>query len=99
MKKELEEKIAEQRSLEWAKRLEKEKQQQRELKELRGEESDEDDIDKIEAAIDEKEEIRGDSDGKVIFAIVYKFNQYCSAVASSCYRHAVAHINVNIRIN
>lgn len=54
LKHELEEKIAEQRSLEWAKRLEEEKQQQKELDTIRGDGSDaEDDIEKIEAKLEE----------------------------------------------
>lgn len=54
LKQELEDKIAEQRSLEWSKRLENEKQQQMELDAVRGDASDaEDDIDKIEAKLNE----------------------------------------------
>ncbi|XP_060805029.1 claspin isoform X2 [Amyelois transitella] len=55
LKHELEEKLAEQRSLEWAKRLEEEKQQQMEMDVIRGDES-EDEIEKIEANLDEKDE-------------------------------------------
>ncbi|RVE47490.1 hypothetical protein evm_007901 [Chilo suppressalis] len=59
LKQELEEKIATQRSLEWTKRLENEKQQQKELNSMMGEASDveneEDDIDKIEAKLRENE--------------------------------------------
>lgn len=55
LKQELEEKIAEQRSLEWAKRLEQEKQNQMELYAIRGDDEDLDDIDKIEAKLNEKE--------------------------------------------
>lgn len=56
LKQELEDKIAEQRSLEWAKRLEDEKQKQAELKEIRGETSDieEDNLEKYEAKLDEE---------------------------------------------
>ncbi|KAG6449934.1 hypothetical protein O3G_MSEX006354 [Manduca sexta] len=62
LKQELENIIAEQRSLEWAKRLNEEKQKQMELKELRGEESDaEEDIEKIEALIDEKDVAQGET--------------------------------------
>lgn len=53
LKQELEEQIAEQRSLEWAKRLEQEKQNQMELDAITGND-DLDDIDKIEAKLDEK---------------------------------------------
>lgn len=54
LKQELEEKIAEQRSIEWAKRFEEEKQQQAELKAVRGDASDvEDDIEKIEAKLEQ----------------------------------------------
>ncbi|KAJ2944755.1 hypothetical protein O0L34_g1643 [Tuta absoluta] len=57
LKLELEEQIAEQRSLEWARRLKEEKTHQKELSALRGEGSDaEDDIDTIEAKLEEKEE-------------------------------------------
>lgn len=53
LKQELEEKIAEQRSLEWAKRLEQEKQNQMDLDAIRGND-DLDDIDQIEAKLEEK---------------------------------------------
>lgn len=57
LKHELEEIIAEQRSLEWSKRLESEKQQQKELDAIIGDGSDaEDDIDKAEAKLSKKEE-------------------------------------------
>lgn len=57
LKQELEEKIAEQKSLEWAKRLEEEKQQHKEMNAIRGDGSDEeDDIDKIEAKLAEADE-------------------------------------------
>lgn len=56
LKHELEEKIAEQRSLEWAKRLQEEKQQQEELEAIRGE-GPEDDIEKIEAKLEEQDEV------------------------------------------
>ncbi|XP_048486027.1 claspin isoform X1 [Plutella xylostella] len=57
LKQELEEQMAEQRSLEWAKRLEEEKQNQMELNAVRGDDSDEeeDDIEKIEAKLAEEE--------------------------------------------
>ncbi|CAH0756374.1 unnamed protein product [Diatraea saccharalis] len=59
LKQELEEKIAEQRSLEWAKRLENENQPQKEVDAVVGNISDvEDDIDKIEAKLEEEQ---GDS--------------------------------------
>lgn len=61
LKQELEEKIAEQRSLEWAKRLNQEKQNQIELDALRGDDEDLDDIDKIEAKLEEKEFIEEES--------------------------------------
>lgn len=54
LKQELEEIIAEQRSLEWAKRLEEEKQKQLEDK---GEASDEDHLEKIEAKLAEETEV------------------------------------------
>lgn len=60
LKQELEEQIAEQRSLEWAKRLEQEKQNQMELDSVRGSD-DIDDIDKIEAKLEEKEFIEEES--------------------------------------
>lgn len=55
LKQKLEDSIAEQRSLEWAKRLEDEKQQQMEMDAIRGDESDVDDIEKMEAKLEEKE--------------------------------------------
>ncbi|KAI8425088.1 hypothetical protein MSG28_006948 [Choristoneura fumiferana] len=55
LKQELEDSIAEQRSLEWAKRLEDEKQQQMEMDAIRGDESDVDDIEKIEAKLEKNE--------------------------------------------
>ncbi|XP_063387687.1 claspin-like [Cydia fagiglandana] len=61
LKQELEEKISEQRSLEWAKRLEEEKQQHEEMNALRGDDSDGDDLEKIEAKLEEKEDIMKDS--------------------------------------
>lgn len=62
LKQELEEKIAEQRSLEWSKRLDNEKQQQSELSAIRGDESEpEDDIEKIEAKLDENDVVEEES--------------------------------------
>lgn len=60
LKQELEEKIAEQRSLEWAKRLEQEKQNHMELDAESGND-DLDDIDKIEAKLEGKELIEEES--------------------------------------
>ncbi|KPJ18161.1 Claspin [Papilio machaon] len=53
LKQELEEQIAEQRSLEWAKRLEQEKQQQLELDAIRGDDAELDDIEKVEAKLEQ----------------------------------------------
>ncbi|XP_063627910.1 claspin-like [Cydia splendana] len=61
LRQELEEQISEQRSLEWAKRLEEEKQQHEEMNTLRGEDSDGDDLEKIEAKLEEKEDVVKDS--------------------------------------
>ncbi|XP_053613845.1 claspin-like [Plodia interpunctella] len=57
---ELEEKMAEQRSLEWAKRLDEEKKQQMEMNAIRGDESD-DEIEKMEAKLDEQETLNKES--------------------------------------
>ncbi|KAM3962477.1 uncharacterized protein ACR2FA_003380 [Aphomia sociella] len=61
LKQELEEKIAEQRSLEWAKRLENEKQQKLEMNAVRGDISDEEDIEKCEAKLEEDEDMKNES--------------------------------------
>ncbi|XP_028166163.1 claspin-like [Ostrinia furnacalis] len=62
LKQELEEKIAEQRSLEWAKRLDGEKQQQKELNAIRGEDSEpEDELDNLEAKLDEDDAVEKES--------------------------------------
>ncbi|XP_052756719.1 claspin [Galleria mellonella] len=64
LKQELEEKIAEQRSLEWAKRLEKEKQNNLEINDDdRGNVSDEEDIEKIEAKLEHDEALKNESSG------------------------------------
>ncbi|XP_068619307.1 claspin-like [Battus philenor] len=52
LKHELENQIAEQRSIEWKKRLEQEKQQQLELNAVRSDESEADDIEKLEAKLE-----------------------------------------------
>lgn len=61
LKQKLEEIIAEQRSLEWAKRLEQEKQNHMDLDVITGKDDDLDDIDKIEAKLEEKEFIEEES--------------------------------------
>lgn len=70
LKQELEEQIAEQRSLEWAKRLEQEKQQQLELNEIGGD--DLDNIEKVEAKLEQlndshiSKESSDDESGEII---------------------------------
>ncbi|XP_059053446.1 claspin-like [Achroia grisella] len=64
LKQELEEQIAEQRSLEWAKRLENDKQNKLEVNAVLGDVFDDDDIEKMEAKLSDEELINNTSESE-----------------------------------